>query len=160
MNKPVDGWNGHGSTGNVNSKMKDENAPEPTGNQLYDAAINLEKHLVQRSGVQDFFSEKEKPVQLSPQNLNIITSSSHEPSRSGPVQRKKALEFFEYHDDDDDKDVDEMKTLPSQNKQDDDGLVYSRVHGYRIKIAHEEDTSLAYKKVLGDIKVSKVRCAA
>jgi hypothetical protein len=35
-----------------------------------------------------------------------------------------------------------------------DGMVYSRVHGYRIKINEAEDTTLAYKKVLGDINVS------
>lgn len=36
----------------------------------------------------------------------------------------------------------------------DDGLVYSRIHGYRIKMDEGRDTSIAYKKVLGDINVS------
>jgi hypothetical protein len=35
---------------------------------------------------------------------------------------------------------------------DGDGMVYSRLHGYRIPIM-KDDTSLPYKKVLGDIKV-------
>jgi hypothetical protein len=38
------------------------------------------------------------------------------------------------------------------NEEDGDGMVYSRLHGYRIPIM-KDDTSLPYKKVLGDIKV-------
>jgi hypothetical protein len=85
--------------------------------------------------------------------------------------RRRAVEFFEFQDDDKEgegeggegrqetreKMKEKKSSAPSKvstpQEVVDDGLVYSRVHGYRIKADHHEDTSLAYKKVLGDIKV-------
>lgn len=42
----------------------------------------------------------------------------------------------------------------NNDNDNDDSMIYSRVHGYKIKINPQEDTSLAYKKILGDIKVN------
>ena len=70
-------------------------------------------------------------------------------------KRLRAADFFSTED-----------PSPIENRANDDGdtesavlandggLVYSRIHGYRIKMDESHDTSIAYKKVLGDINVS------
>ena len=48
--------------------------------------------------------------------------------------------------------ADGRKTEPGDEHQgDDEHMVYSRLHGYRIKVI-EDDTGKAYKKILGELK--------
>ena len=96
------------------------------------------------------------------------THDSLDRTTGGSEHRTPAAAFFgQYGDGDDEQEVeDPMSTAHVASASIkgpasvplvgvDDGMVYSRVHGYRIKIDSAEDTSLAYKKVLGDINVSQ-----
>jgi hypothetical protein len=161
----LDGWtSGHGITGNSN-ESGGNNAPELTGLDLFLSAISLEEHLQEICGhaTHSTFKKGEKEeIVIAPQSLHQPKAAPH---------RRRAVEFFDYQDDErkeiDEEEVDESRTKSrvdlnssitekvssSPSEEVNDGLVYSRVHGYRIKVDHQEDTSLAYKKVLGDIKV-------
>jgi hypothetical protein len=159
LGKPLDGWSaGHGVTGNHAQEdgVLNNNAPELTGNQLFEAVLCLEKQLKQRCGM-DRTSKAEDISNAEVQQRSEKSNTGSEKSSLNPPQRRRAVEFFEYHTEV--SDVKEVDARPSGRSapatEVDDGLVYSRVHGYRIKIDHHEDTSLAYKKVLGDIKVRR-----
>jgi hypothetical protein len=143
----------------------DHNASELTGNQLFEAALSLETQLMQRSGRSEMQRTQQEAEDIIPTNVEVQQKWSENDNAdvkpflvTNPRQRRRAVEFFEYHDAEEN-DAPQEDLLPSGRPPPapavkvDDGLVYSRVHGYRIKIDHHEDTSLAYKKVLGDIKV-------
>jgi hypothetical protein len=158
----LDGWtSGHGITGN-SDECGGNNATELTGLDLFLSAISLEEHLQEICGLgtDSTLKKGKEEIVIAPQSVHQHKAAPH---------RRRAVEFFDYQDDErkeiDEEEADESRTkskvdlkssvaekVPSSEEVD-DGLVYSRVHGYRIKVDHQEDTSLAYKKVLGDIKV-------
>lgn len=148
--KPLDGWSsGFGITGNYCEEggVSNNNAPELTGDQLFEEVLRLEKQLLPLCGKDErTIPDVEVQRRTESNNVEILKSSLN------PSQRRRAVEFFEYHDTEE-KVLDDPDSLSSAPPEIDAGLIYSRVHGYRIKIDHHEDTSLAYKKVLGDIKV-------
>lgn len=83
-------------------------------------------------------------------NASILLTSkstSKGGGRTGLVGDKPLPAVHKYN-------YDTHDTRPQENAGKDFDMVYSRLHGYKIKIT-DEDTSLAYKKVLSDIKVAQ-----
>lgn len=178
--RPTDGWTrGAGSTGHPTRALLDkysmaqgqeesrDGAREPTADEYLSRAekcISDMQAVCNRGGTEEASIEEsprfgdplkyDDPCPCKDQNSALVESGPVVVVAEGtrdPSDRQRASDFFAY-DEAGDRVGDKSKSRSSAAPGD-DGMVYSRVHGYRIKIDDLEDTTLAYKKVLGDINV-------